>query len=471
MVHDLIRIPDDGRENRRTDQKPDDRTDPCRTSRIKQIFPHNPGFRITECLEYTDLRPLLLYHPVHGRHTHQRRYQEKEKRQYLRNSGDNRRIIFITDVTDICIPAKHIDIRLLNLVDLLLRICNLFLRICGLFIQCLQAVFIFFLTVSKLFLCIRQLLFLFVQLFFLRGKLLLCSRKLLFSGCKLCLAAFQLIALRIQNCLLCVELSQLLLKLCRAGGGTAGHAGFCARLASRALRSRNHRIQLCPRAVELRLPGFQLAASIYKLRASVIEFRLLLRKRLFCLLQLLLCVRDLLFAVGKLFLPVCQLLLRFFQIGARIRGLIPQLLLRIVHLLLRICFQAVVTVLRLLLCNRLCPGLELFDLCLINVAVNLVILIEPDKNFRIIIRIKSIRKHVYKAGNPPRSKRGRAALIVNIIGSVCHADDCIHVVCKQICRLFGIFIRNLNRFANIVFRKQAGIHDDFICRLRQPSLF
>ena len=137
MVHDLICIPDDGRKNRRTDQKTDDRTDPCRTSRIKQIFPHNPGFRITECLEYTDLCPLLLYHPVHCRHTHQRRYQEKEKRQYLRNSGNDHRIIFITGVTDIGIPAQHIDIRLLDLVDLLLRIRNLFLCICGLFIQCL----------------------------------------------------------------------------------------------------------------------------------------------------------------------------------------------------------------------------------------------------------------------------------------------------------------------------------------------
>ena len=66
-----------------------------------------------------------------------RRYQEKEKRQYLRNSGDDRRIIFITGVTDIGIPAQHIDIRLLDLVDLLLRIRNLFLCICGLFIQCL----------------------------------------------------------------------------------------------------------------------------------------------------------------------------------------------------------------------------------------------------------------------------------------------------------------------------------------------
>ena len=170
-------------------------------------------------------------------------------------------------------------------------------------------------------------------------------------------------------------------------------------------------------------------------------------------------------------MPVCQLLLRLFQIGTRIRRLIPQLLLRIVHLLLRICFQAVVAVLRLLLCNRLCPGLEVFDFCLVSVAVNPVILIEPDKKFRIIIRIKSIRKHIYKAGNPPRSKGGRAALIVNIIGSVCYADDCIHVICKQVCRLFGIFIRNLNRFADIVFRKQTGIHDDFIRRLRQPSRF
>ena len=39
------------------------------------------------------------------------------------------------------------------------------------------------------------------------------------------------------------------------------------------------------------------------------------------------------------------------------------------------------------------------------------------------------RQHVYKAGNPPRSKCGRATLIVNIIGSICYADDCIHVIC------------------------------------------
>ena len=162
MVHELICIPDDGRENRRTDQETDNLTDPCRTSRIKQIFPHNPGFRITECLEYTDLCPLLLYHPVHCRHTHQRRYQEKEKRQYLRNSGDDRRIIFITGITDIGIPAQHIDIRILDLVDLLLRIYNLYLCICGLYMLCLLAVFIFFLTVGKLLLCIRQLLFLLV---------------------------------------------------------------------------------------------------------------------------------------------------------------------------------------------------------------------------------------------------------------------------------------------------------------------
>ena len=157
-VHHPVGLPDHQR--KQSDPRQISRHTACKssTARVEEIFPHDPGLAIAKRLQDTDLCPLLLHHPVHGRHTHQRRHQKKEHRKDIGNSLHDTGITLETDISCIGLPSQHISVRLLDIGNLRSGVRQLLLRIRDLLVKLRLRVVVFLPAVLNFLSGIRQLL-------------------------------------------------------------------------------------------------------------------------------------------------------------------------------------------------------------------------------------------------------------------------------------------------------------------------
>ena len=460
IVKDSISLPDHGGEDDGSRQKTDHSARHRRAPGIIQVFPHDPAFSIPQGFEHADLGSLLFHHPVHGRHADQRGNQKEKCREYPGYARHDVRVVFEQGVSQIAVPAQHIDFRLFDLIQIALRIFDLLPGFGSFLFQLLSSVLVFLSAFGQFLTGLFQLLQVVLDLLppvFQPG---LGIPQLLPALFQRRLPGRDLIQLRLQSRFLLFQLAELRFQrrpLRRIAG------------ASRSVQSRQGRFQLLAGLGELLLSGLRLAPSLRELffilcefLPSGIDFRLGRIQLILRILQLSLTVRDLGFSVLQPGSGVIQFRLRFLrlflQLGFRVRDLPAG-----------VGNDAFISLQGRFFGQRLRPIHQVFHRFLIFIAVELVVPIHAQKNFRITVVRKPFGRQINEPLNPPVSQRRRSPLVVHIGGGIHPPHDLVFRFRKQILRLFFIMFRYRQGRPDGFLRERFRIHRAFPSRFGKPS--
>ena len=148
----------------------------CRNGAIEDELHSDGAGAIAHGFDGADFRPLLLHHSGHGGQAHQRRHNEENHREHIRQIVHALGILIVAHKAIVAAPIQYINVRRLDFLDLLLGIVNLLLTV-GYFLirfglgilQLLLAVLVFLLAVLQLLLAVRQLRFSIGNLGFIFG--------------------------------------------------------------------------------------------------------------------------------------------------------------------------------------------------------------------------------------------------------------------------------------------------------------
>ena len=334
-IHNLVGSPNHLRQYLESDERTHNTAQQGGGSRIEEIFESNPPSGIAQCLIGADNDPLFLHHTGHGGQSYQRRYQEKDHREYCGKGVHPVGVIFKADKAHIGSTVQYIPLGCLNIVDFLLGVVDLILGVLQFLFRVGFLGVVFFpaflqlgFTVFDFLLRVFQCLFVGFQFLFAFFQFRQTGVQLLLVGVNLCLTGFQFCGGLVQPFLaffkLRIDGSGLGIQFCLTGF----QLGFA--LFHLLLTGLDFLVALFPQSFGLfqRFPqrsgflfqpgilqflnlGFQLADPLFGLRQG----SLCQRQLLFALFQLFFIVVDFFLGVCQLVLGLLFLLVECFQLG------------------------------------------------------------------------------------------------------------------------------------------------------------
>ena len=405
-VHDVIRHPQDLREDVRPADKPDDAAEERRAPGIEEVLEDDGPVSEAERHERAKLCALILDHAGHRRDAHERRQQEEKQREHARYARDDVRVALEAGVADVRAAAEDIGVRRLEFVQLRLGVVEL-------------------------------------------GAVL---RKLLLAAC------------------------ELILRLGKLRRGTVERPLGRFQLRARALERLPRRFELRGGRVKLRLHLRELRPHRPRRRGRT--QLLILRERFLVLGKAALILRLPVLVLAHPTLVLCKTVL-ILPLGAAVVApaalkltlRVIELLLRIVNLALRVRAQALIAQLCPLVGECLQGLLHHVGRGLVFVRINPPAVCERDVDLREIIEREAVLGQIDKRRHCAVSERGATALIVDVDGAVCHADDRIFAVGEGVDRIGGVVLRQAHRLADVALFKAPRVHDALVRLLRQtPGL-
>ena len=156
-IHNTVRCKDDPRNQRCTDGRTHNAAAHCRDGAVQDKLHGNGAGAVAHGLDGADFRPLLLHHSGHGGQAHQRRHQEEDHREHIRQIRHALGILVVAHKAVVAAPIQYINVRRLDVLDFRLGIVDLLLAVGDFLVslglgtrQFLLAVAIFLLTILQL---------------------------------------------------------------------------------------------------------------------------------------------------------------------------------------------------------------------------------------------------------------------------------------------------------------------------------